>query len=257
MPASAVNISVTIITLNEERNIGRCLDSVRTVADEIVVVDSFSTDRTRAICEEKGARFVEHSFETYIAQKNVAVDLATYDYILALDADEALSEELTASILHVKADWSHDGYSFNRLTNYCGTWIRHGGWYPDRQMRLWNRRKGRWGGVNPHDHVVLSEDASRTTLRGDLLHYSFYSLSDHLKVIDNFTELQSLELFKAGVTPHAEQIVIRPAFKFFRDYVLKAGFLDGIAGCCVAVLSATATFVKYAKLRMLYRAGAR
>ena len=249
----SVKLSVVIITLNEERNIGRCIDSVVGAADEIVVVDSFSTDATEAICKTKGVRFLQHPFESYIAQKNVALDAAAYDHVLALDADEALTDELRQSIMAIKHNWTHDGYSFSRLTNYCGSWIRHGGWYPDRKLRLWNRQKGRWAGVNPHDYVEMASGASYTVIAGDLLHYSFYSISDHLKIIDKYTTLQSQGLFERGKRAGLIDLVVRPAFKFFRDYLLKAGFLDGFAGYCVAQLSAKATFVKYAKLRMLWK----
>lgn len=246
-----VKLSVVIITLNEERNIERCIDSVAGVADEIVVVDSFSTDATQAICKAKDVRFLQHTFESYIAQKNVALDAAAYDHVLALDADEALTDELRTSIMAVKQHWTHDGYSFSRLTNYCGTWIKHGGWYPDRKLRLWNRQKGRWTGENPHDYVQLTDGATHAVIPGDLLHYSFYTISDHLKIIDKYTTLQSQGLFERGKRAGLIDLVVRPAFKFFRDYLLKAGFLDGFAGYCVAQLSAKATFVKYAKLRML------
>src|SRR6187551_311049 len=133
-----IQLSVVIITFNEERNIARCLDSVREIADDVVVVDSFSTDKTEAICREKGARFVQHKFEGHIEQKNYAVTQAKFPYILSLDADEAPDEKLIASIKKVKADWIADGYSMNRLTNYCGKWIHHCGWYPDVKLRLWD-----------------------------------------------------------------------------------------------------------------------
>ncbi|MEK6565704.1 MAG: glycosyltransferase family 2 protein, partial [Bacteroidota bacterium] len=129
-------LSVVIITHNEEQNIARCLESIRGVADEIVVVDSFSTDKTRAICQKHGARFIRHKFEGHIEQKNFAMRQAKSPYILSLDADEALSPELRQSILDVKNNWASDGYRINRLTNYCGAWIRHCGWYPDTKLRL-------------------------------------------------------------------------------------------------------------------------
>ena len=138
------DISAVIITYNEEKNLERCIESVRDIADEIVIVDSFSTDRTKEICKKYELHFIEHKFEGHIQQKNWAITQAKYPHILSLDADEVLSDRLKESIREVKENWTHDGYYFNRLTNYCGKWIRHCGWYPDRKLRLWDSRKGRW-----------------------------------------------------------------------------------------------------------------
>ena len=157
-------ISVVIITFNEEKNIGRCLESVKNIADEIVVLDSFSTDKTEEICLQHGASFFQHPFDGHIEQKNRAITYATYPHILSLDADEVLSPELEQSIKAVKENWQADGYYFNRLTNYCGKWIRHCGWYPDRKLRLWDSRKGKWGGVNPHDKYMLEPNAKQVFL---------------------------------------------------------------------------------------------
>jgi glycosyltransferase involved in cell wall biosynthesis len=148
---ASVPLSVVIITRNEEANIGRCLNSVKEIADEIVILDSFSTDRTCAIAEEMGARVFQQEFAGHIQQKNEALKFARFPHILSLDADEVPDEELKKEIQNVKANFSFDGYSFNRLTNYGGQWIRHGGWYPDKKLRLWDSRKGHWGGTNPHD----------------------------------------------------------------------------------------------------------
>jgi glycosyltransferase involved in cell wall biosynthesis len=250
MERQAVSLSAVIITYNEERNIGRCLDSLRGIADDIVVVDSGSTDHTKDIAISKGARVFDQEFLGYAGQKNYAADLAGTDHILSLDADEALSDELRQSIIAVKNNWTSDGYWLSRLTNYCGTWIRHGGWYPDKKVRLYDRRLAKWVGEQLHEGIAIDESRCGS-LTGDLLHYSFYSISDHLKVIDKYTEIQSRELFRKGVKPGFGHLLFRPAFKFFRDYFLKAGFLDGFGGYCVAKLSAKATFVKYAKLKML------
>lgn len=146
-------LSAVIITFNEARNIGRCLDSLQGIADDIVVVDSYSTDATANIVKAKGARFVEHVFEGHIQQKNWAISQAKYPHVLSLDADEALDDSLRHSILRVKEDWQADAYYLPRLTNYCGKWIKHGLWYPDLKLRLWDSRKGAWGGQNPHDTI--------------------------------------------------------------------------------------------------------
>src|SRR3954465_7519353 len=148
-------LSAVIITFNEEKNIARCLDSLIGIVDDVVVIDSFSTDKTEEICKSKGVRFIQHVFEGHIQQKNWAITQAKFPHILSLDADEALDETLKQSILLLKNNWQKDGYYMNRLTNYCGKWIRHCGWYPDKKLRLWDSRKGHWTGTNPHDKYEL------------------------------------------------------------------------------------------------------
>lgn len=245
-------ISVVIITFNEEKNIARCLDSVRDVADDIVIVDSFSTDRTEAICKEKGVRFVQHKFEGHIQQKNWAITQAKYPHVLSLDADEALDDKLRQSILAAKKDLTCDGYTMNRLTNYCGQWIRHCGWYPDTKLRLWDSRKGRWGGINPHDKYEMDEDAKICHLEGDILHYSYYTLDDHYKQVSYFTDIASKALYERGKKAGIAKLVFSPAVKFIRDYVIKLGFLDGHNGYLISRISAYATYLKYKKLRELH-----
>jgi glycosyltransferase involved in cell wall biosynthesis len=246
-----VRLSVVIITLNEQHNIGRCLSSVSKVADEIVVVDSGSTDGTEKICADAGAKFIYHPFEGHIEQKNFALSQAGSDYILALDADEALSEKLISSILEVKINWEKDCYQFNRLTNYCGKWIRHGSWYPDKKFRLFRRTKSRWGGQNPHDHLVMDSDATTGYLTGDLLHYSYYSIADHINQVNIFSTIGAQSAFDAGRKAGILLILFSPVFKFIRDYFLLLGFLDGYYGFIICRISAHATFLKYAKLREL------
>ena len=138
-----IQLSVVIITYNEERNIARCLDSIKEIADEIIVVDSYSIDKTVEICKSYSAKVFQHKFEGHIQQKNYALEKTSFYFALSLDADEVLSDELRKSIASVKSDWKYDGYEMNRLTNYCGAWIRHGGWYPDRKIRLFDKRKGK------------------------------------------------------------------------------------------------------------------
>ena len=166
-------LSVVIITFNEEKNIARCVMSVSKIADEVVVLDSFSTDKTKEICESLSVRFYEHAFDGHIQQKNRAITYASYPHILSLDADEALDETLLQSILSIKNNWIKDGYYMNRLTNYCGHWVKHCGWYPDTKLRLWDSRKGAWTGINPHDKYELAEgDKNTQHIKGDILHYS-------------------------------------------------------------------------------------
>ncbi len=247
-----VQISAIIITFNEERNIRRCLQSLEGVADEIVVVDSYSTDGTREICLQFGARFIQHRFIGHIEQKNWAILQAKHPFILSLDADEALSEHLRDSILQVRENWTHDGYYFNRLTNYCGKWIRHTSWYPSRKLRLWDARKGSWGGFNPHDRFYLNKGASRRFLKGDILHYSYYSISEHLEKMNTFSTILARSYFERGRKVYIFSILLHPLWRFMKDFFLKTGFLDGYYGFIVSVNSAHEVFMKYVKLRNIY-----
>lgn len=250
-----VKLSVVVITYNEEANIGRCLDSVAGIADEVVVVDSFSTDRTKEICLGHGARFVEHPFEGHIQQKNYALTQAKYDHVLSLDADEALTEELRKSVLAVKNNWGADGYRFNRLTNYRGQWIKHCGWYPDRKLRLFDRTKARWGGQNPHDKIITELGARVENLKGNMLHYFSYNVKQHLDQINKYSEIFKDEMWQKGKKTSVLAIVVKPPFRFFKVYVLQRGFLDGFNGFFIAGLSAYTVFLKYAKLYMANKAG--
>lgn len=246
-------LSVVIITYNEESAIERCILSVRKVADEILVVDSFSTDRTREICLRLGVRFYEHPFEGYIQQKNYAKSLASFDHVLSLDADEALSETLCNSIVKMKQKFEYDGYFMNRMNNYCGIWIRHGNWYPDRKLRLWNRQKGEWGGRNPHDHVNMGEGAKIGFLKGDLLHYSYISIEAHIDQFNHFTTTSAHELFSENKKISRFGVFGKGFATFFKGFFLKLGFLDGYYGIALCIINSFATFMKYMKLRELNR----
>ena len=248
-----VSLSVVIITYNEERNILRCLQSVKNIADEIVVVDSFSTDKTAEICKNHGVKFIQHKFEGHIEQKNWAVTQSSSKYILSLDADEALSPELEKSILEVKNNWKYDGYYFNRLTNYCGKWIRHGGWYPDRKLRLWDSSKGQWTGENPHDRYEVNKDSKTCHIYGDLLHYSYYSIFQHMEQVNKFTEIGAKAAFEKGRTISFLGMIIQPGWKFFRDFIIRGGILDGYYGFAICRISSHASFIKYLKMRELQK----
>jgi len=250
----SVRLSATIITYNEEKNIGRCLDSVSQVVDDVVVVDSFSTDKTEEICRAKGIRFVGHMFEGHIEQKNYAMSLAKYDQVLSLDADETLSEPLANSIICVKNNWTHDAYWVNRLTNYCGKWIRHCGWYPDRKIRLWDRRKGCWGGVNPHDKVIMSKNNNIGYLSGNLLHYSYDTLRQNISQINRFSDIAAQTEYEKGRKANLMiDLLLNPPCTFMKKYFQKLGILDGYYGFVISAISAFGRFLKYAKLRELNR----
>jgi glycosyltransferase involved in cell wall biosynthesis len=249
-----VQLSVVIITFNEERNIGRCIDAVKDIADDIVVLDSFSTDRTAEICNSKGVRFIQHVFDGHIEQKNRAITFAKFPHILSLDADEAPDELLKQSIIAAKNNWQHDGYSMNRLTNYCGKWIKHCGWYPDTKLRLWDSRKGKWGGVNPHDRYELTTPKATTAhLAGNILHYSYYTVEEHYRQADKFSTIAATALYAKGKRSSLLLAAIKTGAKFLRNYIIKLGFLDGHYGFVICRISAGETWQKYIKLRNLHR----
>jgi len=247
-----VNISVTIITKNEIDNIEPCLAAAWKVADEVVIVDSFSTDGTQQLCQILGARVVEHPFQNYAHQKNMAKEYAAYDYILSIDADEVLGEKLIASILKAKNNWSADAYLISRLNNYCGKWMKYGGWYPDRKIRLFDRKKATWKG-DIHEKVMLNQNATLEKLEGDLLHYSYGSITDHVVRMNNYTDFMAKSAFEKGKKATLVKIVFSPIFNFFKRYFLKLGFLDGYYGFVIAVLGAYYNFLKYVKLRELWK----
>ena len=248
-----VSISAIIITFNEERNIERCLKSLQGVAAEVIVVDSYSTDRTEEICLKHRARFIRHRFTGYSMQKNWANLQAKHPYILSLDADEALSDKLRDAILQVKNNWTHDSYYFNRMTNYCGKWIRHTSWYPDRKLRLWDSRKGSWGGMDVHEELFLEKGASRRYLKGDILHYSYYSVTEHVAQMDKYSTLMARSYYEKGRKVSTFGIILHLLWRFFKDYLFRAGFLDGYYGYVVSVMSSHEVFLKYVKLKNLYK----
>lgn len=244
-----IRLSVAIITFNEEKNIGRCLASLKDVADEIVVVDSFSTDNTAAIAGSYGARVIQHAFTGYGEQKNFATDSAANDWILSLDADEELSAVLIENIKAIKAAQQCDVYEMARLTNYCGQWIRHCGWYPDHQTRLYNRTKGRWVERRVHEYWALTNEGKKGLIKGDILHYSFSTITGHLAKIEKYSELAAREGAAKGKHASLAVILFSPFWHFFNEYFFKLGFLDGMHGYTICKLSAYATFSKYTKIR--------
>jgi len=247
-------LSVVIITFNEESNIERCLKSVSTVADEIIVVDSFSTDRTEAICKSFNVKFIPHKFDGHIEQKNWARQQTSYPIVLSLDADEALDATLQKSILELKSNWKLNGYKMNRLTNYCGKWIRHTGWYPDTKLRLWSKDAGEWTGENPHDEFKLINSNSEIGhLKGDILHYSYHHLDDHDKQIEYFTNIASKAFVAKGKKPYFLQAYISSSVKFVKCYFIKLGFLDGKEGWIISTKSSYAAYLKYQKINALLK----
>lgn len=244
-----MKISATIITFNEERNIARAIESLR-CCDEILVVDSGSIDRTVDIAQKLGARVVECPWRGYAAQKNLASEEATNDWILSLDADESLSESLEAEIWHLKKSGPQfDGYTMPRLAQYLGRWILHSGWYPDRKVRLFDRRKSKWVGDFVHESVQVNGRVGH--LNSNILHFTCGSLSEHLKVMDTYTTLAAEQMVAMKSPIGWRHLVLDPPWTFFRTYVLQRGFLDGIEGLAIAYMAALYNFLKYAKTRYM------
>jgi len=253
-----MQISATIITYNEERHIEACIKSLLSVADEIIVVDSFSTDDTANICRSiPEVRFLENEFEGHIQQKNYALDQTNFDYVLSLDADERLSLQLQQEILRVKkfAKLPRTGYFMPRLNNYCGKWIKHGGWYPDPKLRLWNKNYGRWAGINPHDKVVLQKNIALGVLKGDILHYTYQTTAAHDRQIEKFATIAAVEAFKKNkkVIPFFH-LYIYPVISFVQNYFIKLGFLDGQIGFTLGRKHMYYKYLKYKKLLTHYEA---
>ncbi len=247
-----MKISATIICKNESEHIGACIQSLWPVVDEIIVVDSGSEDNTVQLAESLGARVFHQPFLGHIGQKNKAVSLATHPYILSLDADEELSPVLQQSILAAKKQNPAPAYSMNRLNNFCGQWIRHTGWYPDRKVRLWQRDCGQWGGTNPHDKVVLQKGIRPSHLSGDILHFTYQNVAGFAAQSDKFARIAGEAMYQQGKNPGIFPPVWRAIFRFIRDYFFQLGFLDGRAGLIISRGNARYTYLKYALLRQLY-----
>ena len=243
----SMKISAAIITHNEELNIARAIESLR-CCDEIVVIDSGSNDRTVELARNHGARVVETFWRGYAAQKNFASEACTHDWILSIDADEALSEALEGEIWHLKKNGpQHDGYTMPRLAQYLGRWILHSGWYPDRKVRLFHKNKAKWVGDYVHESVFVSGSVGH--LETNLLHYTCDSLSEHLKTMDRYTTLAAAQLVDLQQPILWHKMAIDPAWTFFKSYILQRGFLDGPEGLAIAYMAAIYTFLKYAKAR--------
>ncbi|KJD34816.1 glycosyl transferase [Tamlana nanhaiensis] len=249
-----LKLSGVIITYNEEKKIEKCLQSLIDVVDEIIVIDSLSTDNTKSICNKYNVTFIEQPFLGYKEQKQFGVDQASYDYIVALDADESLSETLKMSILNLKHNWVYDGYVAKRLNYFCGQWIKHTTWYPDKKLRVFDRRKAKWGGINPHDSVKLHSPTAKTGfLKGDILHETYQSYSEFNQRVEKFSSISAESNFKLGKKAPIYKIIFNPTWAFIQSYFLKLGFLDGLNGLIISVQTANIRFLKYIKLRELIK----
>ena len=240
-----MSLSVVIITYNEQKNIARCLASVQNVADEILVIDSYSTDDTQNICQQFNVRFLQHEFKGYGEQKQYAVGMATFDYILSLDADEELSPELQRAIVQEKLNWKSDCYTFNRKTFYCLKPIMHCGWYPDKQMRLFNRRSARWDDRKVHEKILIAESTKPIHLTGDLNHYTCSSITEHQEKERKYARMNAEILIHKNKRILPGIPYIKGIFRFFKIYVLKLGILDGYYGFVISKTLATSSYWKY------------
>jgi len=247
-------ISVCIIAGNEEGNIRRCLESAKW-ADEIVVLDSFSKDRTVEICREYTDRVYQHEWMGYIGQKNLIKDLATGPWIFFLDADEEISPELRKEIeIEFSSGNAADyaGYEFPRLVWYLGRWIYHGDWYPDKKLRLFRKEQGECGGQEPHDRIIV--DGHVKSIRSPLFHYTYTDITNQLATINKFTSISAEGKHKSRRRVGLTDLTVRPFLRFLRCYILKRGFLDGTPGLIIATLTGFSVFSKYAKLWEIYHA---
>jgi (heptosyl)LPS beta-1,4-glucosyltransferase len=246
-----MKISATIITLNEERNIDRCIRSLKDVADEIIVLDSFSTDNTEKICLEHGVVFEKRAWEGYAASKNYLNSLAKCDYILSIDADEALDADLKEAIINLKKLNDPEIYSMNRLTNYCGKWIKHSGWYPDVKLRLFPKSGCSWEGEFVHEELVYPFNLSVEQLPGHLEHFSYYSFKGHRQRADNYSTLTAMKMHKAGKKASIFKPYLSGFVRFISMYIINGGIRDGKMGFKIAQISAQSNVFKYKELRRL------
>jgi glycosyltransferase involved in cell wall biosynthesis len=253
-PVTCPDLSVVLITRNEEHNLRRCLDSA-SFAGEIVVCDSGSTDGTEAVAREYTEHVHRVEWNGFGATKQAALDCATRPWVLSLDADEVIDDVLRREIQNIltEADPSYVGYRVNRLSNFLGTWMRHSGWYPDRVLRLGRRERMRFSPHQVHEHLTV--DGPWCDLRGHLLHYTDPTWTHYLGKLTRYSELSAKSLYESGRRARLWDLTVRPLYQFVRTYILKAGFLDGRAGLILAVGSAFHVFSKYARLWNLKRCG--
>ncbi|MFC2138026.1 glycosyltransferase family 2 protein [Bacteroidota bacterium] len=237
-------LSSIIITKNEEENITRCLESIKDISDEIIIVDSFSEDNTEKICKKYNVRFFQKEFKGYASQRNFAAGLSNNDYVLFIDADEEISNELKNNINIIKEKYSFDAYKLKRLNNYCGKWIKHSGWYPDEKLRLYNKNKAEWIGEDIHEELILKDHSKISVIQGHLFHYTYPSISTHISDIEKYSILSARSKFKKGKRISVIFILFRLFYSFFYRYFIRLGILDGYYGFVISIISAYGNFIK-------------
>ena len=244
-------LSVVIITFNEARNIERSILSVKNFADEIIVVDSFSTDETSDICKKHNVNFVQRKWTGYSDQKNYANNLAQFDTILSLDADEAVDSELENSILKLKQNGFEGVYIVNRLVNYCGKWIKHSTWYPDKKIRIFPKESALWEGEFVHEELTFKQPLPEFELKGHLEHYTYYNFKEHRARADKYSFLTAQKMHNKGKKANVIKPYLSAFARFISMFIIHFGFLDGYLGFKIAQISAQSNVVKYKELRRL------
>ena len=244
-------LSVVIITFNEERNIERAIKSVQSIADEIIIVDSFSTDGTKSICEQYNVNFQQRQWTGYSDQKNFANNLAVNPYIFSLDADEAIDATMELDILKYKKEGFKGVYITNRLVNYCGKWIKHSTWYPDKKIRIFEKSMAHWEGEFVHEELNFASDIPKIELKGHLEHYTYYNFVEHRERADQYSFLTAQKMHKRGKKAHVLKPYLSAIARFTSMFLIHLGFLDGYMGFKIAQISAQSNVVKYKELRRL------
>jgi glycosyltransferase involved in cell wall biosynthesis len=251
-----VQISAVIITLNEEKRLEPALKSVKGLVSEIIVVDSHSTDDTVRIAKRYTEHVYERKWTSFADQKNFANEKASNPWVLSLDADERVSPELRSEILSLAAgEPDYAGFSIPRQVHYLGRWIRHSGWYPDRKLRLFLKDRARWTGDFVHEDLVL--DGRIGKLNGTIHHFTYDSIAEHVARINKYSDLAAQKLYARKTRCRLFHLIGWPASRFFKSYVLKLGFLDGFPGLVISVLNGYSIFIRYAKLREIWKKGER
>lgn len=247
-----IPVTAVIITKNEAENIGRCIQSLNGLVEEVLVIDSQSKDETVRIARQLGARVIVTEWQGYAQTKNFGNTHSSNDWILSIDADEVLSDELIASIRAIPLQ-PNTVYAMNRLNNFCGDWIYHSGWYPDWKVRIFNRQTTYWIGDFVHEKLKFSEKVVMQKLSGQLLHYTYTNLEDHWQRIERYSTLSAKALFAEKKKPSWLQQKGGPIFRFFKTYILQRGFLDGKNGWIISTRAAQMVRMKYEKLNKLYQ----
>ena len=243
-------VSAFVICLNEESQIRRCLESIKW-CQEIIVIDSGSTDRTLEICKEFTDKILHRDWSGYVDQKKYGLEKCTCEWVLNIDADEVVSEELKNEIIElVNKDaiqrLPYNGFHISRVVNYLGRWWRNGGWYPEYRLRLCRKSATTWGGTDPHEKASVEGETRKLT--GELFHYTYKDIQDQVTRLNKFASSAAKSMISSGKPPSILQMIFRPIFRFVKFYIVKKGFKDGVAGFIIAILEAYYVFLKYAKV---------